>query len=182
MRKETATASRINGVVCPSCRTPTRVLESRRAPDGDVVRRRRECPQCGRRFTTFERRDPEPAFVTKRDGETQRFDRTKLRAALLAAAHKRPVTAVDVETIVDRIEVAAADAGALETKRIGELCLTELETLDRGAYLQFLGTLADPVPAISEQTAATSPSGSVRVGREDPQSPPKAAARRGLDE
>jgi len=64
------------------------------------VRRRRECPQCDRRFTTFERRDPEPAYVIKRDGETQRFDRTKLRAALLAAAHKRPVTAVDVETIV----------------------------------------------------------------------------------
>jgi transcriptional repressor NrdR len=169
-------------VVCPSCRTPTRVLESRRAPDGDAVRRRRECPQCGRRFTTFERRDPEPAHVIKRDGETQRFDRTKLRAALLAAAHKRPVTAVDVETIVDRIEVAAVDSGELSTERIGELCLTELESLDRGAYLQFLGTLADPVPAISEQTTAATPGGSVRVEREDPELPPKAAVRRELDE
>jgi transcriptional repressor NrdR len=166
-------------VVCPSCRTPTRVLESRRAPDGDAVRRRRECPQCGRRFTTFERRDPEPAYVIKRDGERQRFDRTKLRGALLAAAHKRPVTAADVETIVDRIEVAAADSGDLETERIGELCLTELVALDRGAYLQFLGTLADPVPAISGQSDRV---GSVRVAREDPQSPPKTAARRGLDE
>ena len=146
------------------------------------MRRRRECPQCDRRFTTFERRDPEPAYVIKRDGETQRFDRTKLRAALLAAAHKRPVTAVDVETIVDRIEMAAADSGELSTERIGELCLTELGAIDRGAYLQFLGTLADPVPAISEQTTAMGASGSVRVGREDPQSPPKAAARRGLDE
>jgi len=148
-------------------------------PDGDAVRRRRECPTCGRRFTTFERRDPEPAFVIKRDGERQRFDRTKLRGALLAAAHKRPVTAVDVEAIVDRIEVAAMDSGELSTERIGELCLTELEALDGGAYLQFLGTMAEPASAISGQTG---PGGSVRVAREDPQLPPRAAARRGLDE
>jgi transcriptional repressor NrdR len=143
------------------------------------VRRRRECAACGRRFTTFERRDPEPASVIKRDGERQRFDRTKLRAALLAATHKRPVTALDVEAIVDRIEVAAADSGELSTQRIGELCLTELEALDGGAYLQFLGTLAEPRSAISGQSGR---GGSVRVAREDPQSPPKAVARRGLDE
>src|SRR5436190_12781 len=101
-RKENATPSRIMGVVCPSCRTQTRVLESRRAPDGDSVRRRRECPECGRRFTTFERREPEPADVIKRDGERQRFDRTKLRAALLKAGHKRPITAADMEPTVDR--------------------------------------------------------------------------------
>jgi hypothetical protein len=86
---------------------------------------------------------------------------------------------VDVEAIVDRIEVAAADSGELSTERIGELCLTELEALDGGAYLQFLGTMAEPASAISGQTA---PGGSVRVAREDSQSPPKAAARRGLDE
>lgn len=166
-------------MVCPSCRTSTRVLESRRAADGDAVRRRRECPACGRRFTTFERRDPEPAHVIKRDGERQRFDRTKLRGALLAAAHKRPVTAVDVEAIVDRIEMAAADSGELPTQRVGEMCLTELEALDAGAYLQFLGTLAEPGSAISGQSG---PEGSVRVAREDPESPPKAVARRGLDE
>jgi transcriptional repressor NrdR len=166
-------------MVCPSCRTPTRVLESRRAPDGDAVRRRRECASCGRRFTTFERRDPDPAHVVKRDGRREPFDRTKLRAALLAAAHKRPVTAADVETIVDRIEVAAADSGDLETDRIGELCLSELEELDVGAYLQFAGTLAEPASAISGQSG---PGGSVRVAREDPESPPKAGARRGLDE
>jgi transcriptional repressor NrdR len=143
------------------------------------VRRRRECASCGRRFTTFERRDPEPAYVIKRDGEKQRFDRTKLRGALMSAAHKRPVTALDVEAIVDRIEVAAADSGELSTERIGELCLSELEALDGGAYLQFLGTLAEPGSAISGQSGR---GGSVRVGREDPQSPPKAVARRGLDE
>jgi transcriptional repressor NrdR len=143
------------------------------------VRRRRQCPSCGRRFTTFERREPEPAYVIKRSGERQRFDRTKLRGALLAAAHKRPVTAVDVEAIVDRIEVAAADSGELTTERIGELCLGELETVDHGAYLQFLGTLPAPIPAISTQPA---PARSVRVAREDVQSPPKAGATRGSDE
>ena len=167
------------GVVCPSCRTQTRVLESRRAPDGDSVRRRRECPECGRRFTTFERREPEPADVIKRDGERQRFDRTKLRAALLKAGHKRPITAVDMEAIVDRIQMVASDTGELSTERIGELCLAELETLDHGAYLQFLGTLPPPAAAISGDS---DPERSVRVAREDPQSPPKAAARRGLDE
>jgi hypothetical protein len=114
--------------------------------------------------------------VIKRSGERQRFDRTKLRGALLAAAHKRPITAVDVEAIVDRIEVAAADSGALETERIGELCLDELEALDHGAYLQFLGTLPAPSAAISDGGR------SVRAAREDAQSPPQAAARRGLDE
>ena len=121
--------------------------------------------------------------MIKRDGEHQRFNREKLRAALLGAAHKRPVDASAIEAIVDRVELAGAtEKGELSSERVGELCLAELRELDWGAYLQFLGTLADPVPAISEQTTATSPSGSVRVGREDPQSPPKAAVRRGLDE
>jgi ATP cone domain-containing protein len=117
--------------------------------------------------------------VIKRNGERQRFDRTKLRGALLAAAHKRPIAAADVEAIVDRIEVTASDSGALETESIGELCLAELEALDRGAYLQFLGTLPAPTSAISGHQ---DPERSVRVEREDPESPPKAAARRGLDE
>src|SRR3954453_17318631 len=177
--KENATASRISIVVCPSCRSQSRVLESRRAPDGDSVRRRREGPAGGRPPSACARREPEPAYVVKRNGERQRFDRTKLRAALLAAGHKRPITAVDVEAIVDRIEVAASDSGELSTERIGELCLADLETLDHGASLQFLGTLPAPASAISGDSDTER---SVRVAREDPQSPPKAAARRGPDE
>jgi hypothetical protein len=89
------------------------------------------------------------------------------------------VTAVDVEAIVDRIEVAALESGELSTQRIGELCLAELQALDGGAYLQFLGTMAEPGSAISGQTT---PGGSVRVAREDAELPPKAVARRGLDD
>jgi transcriptional repressor NrdR len=170
-------------VICPSCHSPTRVLETRGAPDGTAVRRRRECSRCGQRFTTFERREPEPIYLVKRDGERQRFDRTKLRAALLRAAHKRPVIAADIEAIVDRIELAAADGpGELTSERIGELCLIELRELDWGAYLQFAGTL----PSVSGSSVASDPvpvgAGSVRAAREDPESTQKAASRRGLDE
>jgi transcriptional repressor NrdR len=159
------------------------VLESRRAPDGAAVRRRRECSRCGHRFTTFEHREPDPVYVIKRDGKSQRFERGKLRAALLGAAHKRPVIAADIESIVDRVELAAEDEGGeLSSERIGELCLEALRELDWGAYLQFAGTL----PSISTDAETSEPvpaaAGSVRAAREDPGSTPKAASRRGLDE
>ncbi len=125
-------------MVCPSCNGITRVLESRRAEDGAATRRRRECPACGRRFTTFERREREPLFALKRDGKRQRFDRAKLAGGLLRAAHKRPVQEADVERLVASIEDAAEAAGGeLPVERIGEMCLSGLRELDRIAYLQY---------------------------------------------
>jgi transcriptional repressor NrdR len=125
-------------MTCPSCNGSTRVLESRRAEDGRATRRRRECLDCGRRFTTFERREREPLFVIKRDGERQRFDRAKLAGGLLRAAHKRPVEPAQVEQLVGTIEDAAeAAGGAIEAEQVGEMCLTGLRELDRIAYLQF---------------------------------------------
>jgi transcriptional repressor NrdR len=148
---------------CPRCDRPTRVLESRRAEDGAATRRRRECPACGHRFTTYERRDREPIFVRKRDGERQRFDRTKLRAALLRSTHKRQVSAADVEALVDRVELAIeAGGGELTAERIGELCVLGLRDLDYGAYLQFLGTLPSPNAEFAESAATDS----VRGARE----------------
>jgi transcriptional repressor NrdR len=156
------------------------VLESRAASGGAAVRRRRRCSACGHRFTTFERREAGPLLVRKRDGERQRFDRIKLRAALLGASHKRPVSSADVEQIVEWIESSVGEAGGeVSSKRIGELCLEGLRQLDAGAYLQFAGTLAEPEFAISGQTGAA---GSVRPAREDSQFPPKAGSRRGFDE
>jgi transcriptional repressor NrdR len=150
-------------MTCPLCQSPTRVLESRSAEAGAATRRRRVCSSCGHRFTTFERRDAPPLSVVKRDGEQQRFDRNKLRAALLRSTHKRQVNADDVEALVDRVatEIEAA-GGELPAERIGELCLEGLERLDYGAYLQFLGTLPSPNAEFAE---ADSP-GSVRAGRE----------------
>jgi len=147
---------------CPRCDRPTRVLESRRADDGASTRRRRLCSGCAHRFTTYERGEREPVFVRKRDGERQRFDRAKLRAALLRSTHKRQVTADDVEALVARIELAVETAGGeLGAERIGELALEGLGELDQGAYLQFLGTL----PAPNTQFAELSRGSSVRAAR-----------------
>lgn len=158
---------------CPLCNRPTRVLESRRAAGGDATRRRRVCSACGHRFTTFERREPEPSYVVKRDGERQRFDPAKLRAALLRSTHKRQVSAGDVEGLVDRVGLAIETAGGeLASERIGELCLEGLAELDRGAYLQFLGTL----PGGPENTdfAESSSAGSVRAERKSASLPAQA--------
>jgi transcriptional repressor NrdR len=153
---------------CPACERPTQVLESRRADDGAAVRRRRECPACGQRFTTYERRRAEPTFVRKRDGRRQRFERSKLRAALLRATHKRQVSPADVESLVDQVAMAIETAdGELDAERVGELCLTGLRRLDEGAYLQFLGTLPSP----SAEFAGSSDPGSVRVARESAELP-----------
>ena len=142
---------------CPRCDRPTRVLESRRTGEDEAIRRRRECSSCSHRFTTYERREREPAFVRKRDGERQRFDRAKLRAALLRATHKRQVSAADVEALSDRVETAIGAAGGeLEAERIGELCLEGLAGLDHGAYLQFLGTLPSPNAEFAESSRASS--------------------------
>jgi transcriptional repressor NrdR len=158
---------------CPQCNRPTRVLESRHAAERSAVRRRRQCSACGYRFTTYERREPEPLFVRKRGGERERFERTKLRAALLRAAHKRPVSADDVEDLVERIALAIETAGGeLSAERIAELCLEGLGELDRGAYLQFAGTL----PSANTDFAVREPAGSVRVPRKSSEFPPSSAS------
>jgi transcriptional repressor NrdR len=161
---------------CPSCEAATRVVETRSAHGGAALRRRRECRDCGRRFTTYERLEPEALQLRKRDGKRERFDRLKLRGALLAAAHKRPVRADDIERLVDRIEAAIRDRGGeIPSRAVGELCLAGLRELDAGAYLQFAGVFD---PAISGRSA---PVGSVRLPREDAQLPAQAASRRGTD-
>jgi transcriptional repressor NrdR len=167
-------------VKCPSCSSATRVAETRSAEGGGATRRRRHCPSCGERFTTFERVERGPLAVRKRDGQVQRFDRVKLRAALLGAAHKRPVSAPDVERIVERIEAdAAAAGGETSAERVAELCLAGLRELDAGAYLQYAGTLPDAGarPDFNPEITASSPTGSVRPARDPAQLPVEAIAR-----
>ncbi len=120
------------------------MLETRREEHGSSLRRRRLCSACGHRFTTHERREPEPLYVGKRNGSRERFDPVKLRAGLLRATVKRPVKDSDVEEIVAAIarEVEAA-GGELPSERIGEMCLAGLRDLDLGAYLQFVGVYRD---------------------------------------
>ena len=155
------------------------MLESRRADDGTSVRRRRECTACGRRYPPFARRAPGPLYVNKRNGTRQRFDRDTLRAALVRAAHKRPVSADEVDAIVRHVQdEAESAAGELAAERIGELCMNELRELDSGAFLQFAGTL----PSVSPEIATDREPGSVRSVGKDAELPPRAASRRGNDE
>ena len=124
---------------CPNCGSEgTRVRESRPAEEGSAVRRRRACSDCGHRFTTYERREPESLYVRKRDGERQPFDRAKLRGGLARATHKRPVEAAEIDRIVDAVGAEAERAGGeLPARRIGEMCLEGLRRVDRLSYLQF---------------------------------------------
>jgi transcriptional repressor NrdR len=149
-------------VDCPVCHAATRVLETRRTEGENALRRRRRCASCGHRFTTFERLERGPLYVRKRNGQRQRFDRVKLRAALLRAAHKRPVSATDVEALIDRVETSAEEAGGeLTAQRVGELCLQGLRDLDSGAYLQFAGTLPGAIADFADirETGSVRPAG-----------------------
>lgn len=103
-----------------------------------AVRRRRECRECGRRFTTFERAEPERLWVLKRSGARERFDRMKLAGGLARAAHKRPIHSEEIMNLVATIEdEGCRSGGELRADRIGELSLAGLKELDRIAYLQF---------------------------------------------
>jgi transcriptional repressor NrdR len=136
-------------VHCPRCNSSTKTLETRRVPDG-AIRRRRECTECGHRFTTYERAVPETPTVIKRDGSRQPFDRDKLLGSLTRASHKRDVDPRSLSLIVDGVERELRDnGGELSAKRIAALCLEGLEKLDRGAYLQFAGTLPDAARSAS---------------------------------
>jgi transcriptional repressor NrdR len=137
-------------VNCPRCDSLTSILETRKAEGGAALRRRRECSECGHRFTTYERAVPEALQVIKRDGHRQPFDREKLHTALVRASHKRDVDPRRLEVIVERVETEIRDSGGeLSAARIGELCLEGLAKLDRGAYLQFAGTLQVAPPELS---------------------------------
>jgi transcriptional repressor NrdR len=137
-------------VNCPHCDSPTAILETRKAEGGAVLRRRRECSSCGHRFTTYERAVPETLEVLKRDGSRQPFTREKLLKSLNRATHKRKLDPRKLGLIVDRAEQEVRDGGGeLSAARIGEICLEGLQKLDRGAYLQFAGTLPEGPPELS---------------------------------
>jgi transcriptional repressor NrdR len=161
-------------VNCPACDGPTRTLETRAADGGASVRRRRECRRCGERFTTFERRAAEALTVIKRSGRRQTFDRAKLRAGLVRASHKRDVDPRALEAIADEVErEARSGGGEIAAERIGELCLRGLEPLDRGAFLQFAGTLPDTPDAESAQTRESRGPSSIRAGEDAAELPPE---------
>lgn len=125
---------------CPFCGdSETKVIDSRLVADGDQVRRRRECQQCGERFTTFESAELVLPRVIKSNGSRQPFDEDKLRSGLLRALEKRPVSLEDIETIINRIkhDLRATGEREVQTREVGELVMAELRELDDVAYVRF---------------------------------------------
>lgn len=125
---------------CPYCDfEDTKVIDSRLSENKDAVRRRRECLSCGERFTTYERREPLRLMVVKRSGESQPFDREKLRAGLVKACAKRQVPEEEIEYIVDEIEAELRERRRHEvtSRRLGDMALVRLRRLDMVAYLRF---------------------------------------------
>lgn len=125
---------------CPFCAdSETKVIDSRLVGEGNQVRRRRECQECGERFTTFETAELVMPRVIKHNGARQPFDEEKLRSGLTRALEKRPVSLEDIEATIDRIKNRLRATGEREvpTRTVGELVMDELRELDDVAYVRF---------------------------------------------
>ena len=125
---------------CPYCaHLGDKVVDSRESREGEVIRRRRECLGCGKRFTSYERIDEIPYMVVKKDGTRERFERQKLIAGLLKACEKRPVSVAALEGVADRLESILQDRAEKEmaTAEIGAFMMQELKKLDKVAYVRF---------------------------------------------
>ena len=125
---------------CPYCgHIEDKVVDSRESKDGDSIRRRRECLECGRRFTSYERIDEIPYMVVKKDGRREVFDRNKILAGLLRACEKRPISMGQLDSIVDQVEKDVQDTSdrELPTSEIGKIIMRRLKALDKVAYVRF---------------------------------------------
>ena len=133
-------------MTCPFCgHREDKVIDSRESKEGDVIRRRRECLSCARRFTTYERSDEIPYMVIKKDGRREKFDRQKVLAGLLRACEKRPIGMARLAEIVDEVETRLADTSEreLSTTEIGEMLMERLKALDKIAYVRFASVYRD---------------------------------------
>jgi len=131
---------------CPFCgHLQDKVVDSRESKEGDAIRRRRQCLECHRRFTSYERIDEIPYMVVKKGGRRERFERQKVLAGLLKACEKRPVSMIQLETIADKAEVMVQDSSEREvsTTSIGEMIMNELKNLDKVAYVRFASVYLD---------------------------------------
>lgn len=125
---------------CPFCgHQDTQVVETRVAEDSDSVRRRRQCLECEKRFTTYERPEVNFPAVVKKDGRRIDYDRQKVSASLSLALRKRPISTDQVDSAIERIEEKLRNLGQREipSQRIGELVMRELKKLDKVAYIRF---------------------------------------------
>ena len=133
-------------MLCPFCgHLQDKVIDSREGKEGESIRRRRECLQCARRFTTYERIDEIPYMAIKKDGRREKFERQKVLGGLLKACEKRPIPMTQLANLVDEIEGLLNDAPDREisTSKIGELLMQRLQVLDKIAYVRFASVYRD---------------------------------------
>jgi transcriptional repressor NrdR len=125
---------------CPFCtHDDTRVVDSRLGKEGNNIRRRRECVDCERRFTTYERVEETLPLVIKKDGRREAFDRQKIISGIQRACEKRPVSIATIEKVVDQMELTLQESGEKEVaaSRIGEAVMEALQSIDEVAYVRF---------------------------------------------
>lgn len=125
---------------CPFCNAEdTKVIDSRPAEDNASIRRRRQCEQCGKRFTTYEKLETIPLMVIKKDETREPYDRTKIEKSIVVPCHKRPVSIEQITRAIDNIENEIFSLGEREipTKYIGEKVMEKLKELDEVAYVRF---------------------------------------------
>ncbi|GMV51846.1 MAG: Transcriptional repressor NrdR [Nitrospirae bacterium] len=131
---------------CPFCDdVEDKVVDSRMAKEGEVIRRRRECLSCKRRYTTYERVEETMPVVVKKDGRREPFDRGKIVSGLKKACEKRPISTATIEAVTDRIEKRIQEMGETEivSTSIGEEVMKELSQLDQVAYVRFASVYRD---------------------------------------
>lgn len=125
---------------CPYCRSSdTEVVETRVSEQADVIRRRRECVTCEKRFTTYERIENVPLIVKKKDGRREQFDREKLRNGIIRACEKTNISLEQINNIVDEIELElrSGESVEVESRKIGQLIASRLKKIDKIAYIRF---------------------------------------------
>jgi transcriptional repressor NrdR len=133
-------------VKCPYCaHLADKVVDSRESKEGEVIRRRRECLSCGKRFTSYERIDQIPHLVVKKDGRRERFDREKVLAGLMKACEKRPVPIKTLEMVADRVEAMVHESPDREVPsvEVGEFLMERLRELDKVAFVRFASVYRD---------------------------------------
>ena len=125
---------------CPFCGDDnTRVIDSRPADDNEAIRRRRQCDECGKRFTTYEKVETIPLIVIKKDKNRETYDRSKIESGVVRSCHKRPVSVDQIEACVDEIENKIFNLGVreIESEKIGEIVMDQIRDLDQVAYGRF---------------------------------------------
>ena len=125
---------------CPFCNaSDTKVIDSRPADDNSSIRRRRQCEQCGRRFTTYEKLETMPLMIIKKDDSRETYDRSKIEAGIIHSCHKRTVSPQQINSMIDEIEnqIFNMEEKEVPTSAIGELVMGKLKDLDEVAYVRF---------------------------------------------